>query len=627
MTRPGLALLGTGAAFTALYYGLHRAGAPLWSTDALLVLPALLAAVLLWRKGKPAPNGGRWYWRLLAMGPALWAAGAALWAGLELSGLRVAGRAAWNLPLPLPLDAIFVSFLAPMLAALTLGPRAPRLRRDLLGLADGALAAAFTTFLFVRVVLLPRAGALRESVPALLLAGEALVLAGWALARGRRVKDAAWRWSHLCVGLFAASYGLLSSLAHGWAGQWSGPGGPMDVAWILPFFFLAAATVPPRRFVCSPPRPEALLLLAGPAPLAVDLLLDAVMPALSAGGHEGHLLLILPLCAAAAAGIAWRLRLGEDAGRRAAAAWQAKVEEARRAARLSALASMSSAMLARLRRAIAEVARCAEAAAPSFPKRAGQVMEHARGAETIVSTLEAALLPLQCETRSVVDVGRLLEESVRVALESAGPLEVRLEGVHALDPVVGDALALRTALLQLVTNAAEASPGGVLHIRAERDAGDLVLRFTDDGPGVPPAIQDRIFDPFFTTGPPGESVGLGLTLVHAVARRHRGSIVLEPSETGATFVLRLPALRPQSGSLPHPGAVASATAAALAGAAVFGALRGDVRALLLVGAVSLLVWGLYLASSRRMRSLISPAEKEGTDGLTGAEYPGGSRGR
>jgi signal transduction histidine kinase len=544
VTRPGLALAGTGAAFTAGYYALHRAGAPLWSTDALLVLPALLAAVRLWRKGTAAQNGERWHWRLLAMGPALWAVGTALWAALELSGHRLPGQAAWHLPLPLPLHAFFVSFLAPMLAALTLGPKVPRLRHDLLGLADAALAAAAAALLFVRVVLLPRAGELSESVPALLLAGETLVLAGWALARGRRARGRAWRWSYLCVALFAASFGILGSLAQGPAGEWARPGGPLDVAWILPFFLLSAATVPPRRFDFGPPPPEALLLLAGPAPLVCDLLLDAAWPALGAGGHEGHLLLILPFSAAAAAAITWRLHLGEHAGRRAAAAWQAKVEEARRAARLSALASMSSAMLARLRRAIAEVARCAEAAAPSFPKRADQVMEHARGAETIVSTLEAALSPLRCETRSVVDVGRLLEESVRVALESAGPLEVRIEGLHALDPVVGDPVALRTALLQLVTNAAEASPGGALHIRAERDAGDLVLRFSDDGPGVPPAIQDRIFDPFFTTGPPGESVGLGLTLVHAVARSHRGSIVLEPSETGAVFVLRLPALRP-----------------------------------------------------------------------------------
>jgi signal transduction histidine kinase len=601
--HPGLALAGAGAAFTAFYYGTSRAGAPLWCTDALLVLPALLAAVLLWRRGA-SQNGARWHWRLLAMGPGLWAAGAGLWASLELSGHVVTGRAAWHLRLPLPLDAFFVSFLAPMLAALTLGPKPRRLRRDPLGAVDAALATACVGFLFVRVILLPRMGGLSHSVPTLLLAAEALVLACWALARGRRAGEAAWRWSLLCVGLFALSYGILGSVASGWAGEWSRPGGPLDVAWILPFFVLAAATVPRRRFAPRPP-PEALLLLAGPAPLLADLVLDWAMPGASAGGHEVHLLMILPFSAVVAVGVALRLHLGEHAGRRAAVAWQAKIEEARRAARLSALASMSSAMLARLRRSIEDVVRCAEAAAPSFPRRSGQVIEHARGAETIVSTLEAALLPLRSDSRSVVDVGQLLEESVRVALESGSPLEVRLEGLTALDPVVGDPVALRTAFLQIVTNAAEASPGGVLHIRAERDGGDLVLRFIDDGPGVPAEIQDHIFDPFFTTGPPGEAVGLGLTLVHAVARSHRGSIVLEPGGEGATFTLRLPALRPHSGALPHWGAVASATAAALAGAAVFDALIGDARALILVGAVSALVWGLSGLTFHRGSSRLS----------------------
>jgi signal transduction histidine kinase len=610
--HPGLALAAAGAAFTAGYYGAHRVGTPPWGTDALLVVPALLATVFLWRRGG-VHGAARWHWRLLAMGTGLWTMGAALWAGLELAGQAAGGGGGWRLQLPIPLEAFVASFLAPMLAALTLGHKPPRLRRDPLGAADAALASAFIAFLFVRVILLPRLGSLRASVPVLLLGAEALALSCWAFSRARRTRHSSQRWPYVCVGSFALSYGILSSLAHGWAGDRSLPGGPMDAAWILPFFLLAAATLPQRGLVPRPLPPAALLLLAGPAPLLADWILDAFLAPASAAAHQGHLLLILPLSALLAVGTALRLALGEQAGRQAAAAWQAKVEEAQRAARLSALASMSSAMLARLRRSVAEVARCAEAAAPSFPRRATQVMDHARGAETIVSTMEAALLPLQSETRSIVDLGQLLEESVRVALESEAPLEVHLEGLTALDPVVGDPVALRTAFLQLVANAAEASPDGVLHIRAEREGEDLVLRFIDDGPGVAPAIQGRIFDPFFTTGPPGEAVGLGLTLVHAVARSHRGSIVLEPSAEGATFALRLPALRPHPGALPHWGAVASATAAAVAGAGLFDALSGDPRALILVGSISVVVWGVYGLTSRRRSQPASPTVLESGD--------------
>ncbi|HEX6737715.1 MAG TPA: ATP-binding protein, partial [Vicinamibacteria bacterium] len=487
----------------------------------------------------------------------------------------------------------------PMLAAITLGPKPIRARRDPLGAADAALASVLVAFLFARAVLLPRMGGLRASLPSLLLAAETLLLSCWAFARARRAAHGSQRWPYACVGLFALSYGLLGSRAHGWAGEWSPAATPLDVAWILPFFLLAAATLPARGLEPRPLPPAALLLLAGPLPLLADLVLDRLLPG-AAGEHQAHLALILPFSALLAVGAALRLHLGEHAGRRAAAAWRAKVEEAGRAARLSALASMSSAMVARLRRAVEEVVRCADAAGPSFPRRAAQVLEHARGAETIVSTMEAALLPLQTETRSVIDLAPLLEESVQVALETEAPLEVRLEGLAALDPVVGDPVALRTAFLHLVSNAAQASPGGVLHIRAEREGEDLVLRFIDDGPGVPRAIEGRIFDPFFTTGPPGEAVGLGLTLVHAVARQHRGSIVLEPGTgRGATFALRLPALRPHPGALPHWGAVAAATASAVAGAGLFGALSGDLRALVVVGSASALVWAVYALTSRR----------------------------
>ncbi|HEX6739863.1 MAG TPA: hypothetical protein VF310_16415, partial [Vicinamibacteria bacterium] len=122
MKFPGLALAAAGAAFTGAYYAAHRAGAPAWGTDALLVLPALMAAVLLWRRGD-VPGAARWHWRLLSVGAGVWAVGAALWAGLQLAGRAAVGGQAWQLPLPVPLEAFFVSFLGPMLAAITLGPK------------------------------------------------------------------------------------------------------------------------------------------------------------------------------------------------------------------------------------------------------------------------------------------------------------------------------------------------------------------------------------------------------------------------------------------------------------------------------------------------------------------------
>jgi hypothetical protein len=71
----------------------------------------------------------------------------------------------------------------------------------------------------------------------------------------------------------------------------------------------------------------------------------------------------------------------------------------------------------------------------------------------------------------------------------------------------------------------------------------------DEGPGIPASDQTRIFEPFRrrTSDPRVPGVGLGLSLVRAVAEAHDGSIRVE-SETGrgTTFTLVLPR------SMPHP---------------------------------------------------------------------------
>src|SRR5260221_633331 len=140
--------------------------------------------------------------------------------------------------------------------------------------------------------------------------------------------------------------------------------------------------------------------------------------------------------------------------------------------------------------------------------------------------------------------------STASALDEGLPLHVSLEELAGLPAVHGDPRALAAALSHLLRNAAQASPGGVLRIRGTQHDGEVELRFIDDGPGVPAALGGQIFDPFFTTRRVGEGVGLGLTLVHFVARGHGGSIVLEDSSAGACFALRLPtaASSPESGS-------------------------------------------------------------------------------
>ena len=64
----------------------------------------------------------------------------------------------------------------------------------------------------------------------------------------------------------------------------------------------------------------------------------------------------------------------------------------------------------------------------------------------------------------------------------------------------------------------------------------------DEGVGIPRHIQNRIFDPFYTTKPLESSSGLGLAMVHAIARQHGGFVdVRSEPGAGAEFIVCLPA--------------------------------------------------------------------------------------
>jgi two-component system, NtrC family, sensor histidine kinase PilS len=77
-----------------------------------------------------------------------------------------------------------------------------------------------------------------------------------------------------------------------------------------------------------------------------------------------------------------------------------------------------------------------------------------------------------------------------------------------------------------------------IETRARVEGGRVIIEVADDGPGVPPDIAETLFEPLVTARPGG--TGLGLALARRIAAAHNGSIVLLPSERGATFRIDLP---------------------------------------------------------------------------------------
>jgi two-component system sensor histidine kinase FlrB len=141
-------------------------------------------------------------------------------------------------------------------------------------------------------------------------------------------------------------------------------------------------------------------------------------------------------------------------------------------------------------------------------------------AETLVLALESALEGIKPATGS----GVMLKNDV--------PTDCRL--VCNRDALVG-------ACTNLVNNSLEAG-ATVVVVQVASDAGELLIRVMDNGPGFAEEEASRLAEAFYTTKSHG--TGLGLAVVQAVVKAHQGRFSIEsPEQGGAVATLRLPLLR------------------------------------------------------------------------------------
>ena len=121
-----------------------------------------------------------------------------------------------------------------------------------------------------------------------------------------------------------------------------------------------------------------------------------------------------------------------------------------------------------------------------------------------------------------------------------------------LPPVLADADQLKQVFINLLNNASEALPeGGQVQLSSAREQAPegramVVVRFADNGPGIPPELQAHIFEPFFTTK--DEGTGLGLCIAARIMARHQGRLALESATTqGSTFAVWIPVAQEAEG--------------------------------------------------------------------------------
>ena len=112
---------------------------------------------------------------------------------------------------------------------------------------------------------------------------------------------------------------------------------------------------------------------------------------------------------------------------------------------------------------------------------------------------------------------------------------------------------LERALLNLAVNACEAAPNreGKIAFDILATSESFEIRVSDNGPGIPAAIRSNLFDPFVSAGKPN-GTGLGLAIVSKIVADHGGSIRVEStSETGTTFLVKLPRVQVSPKEIPE----------------------------------------------------------------------------
>jgi len=179
--------------------------------------------------------------------------------------------------------------------------------------------------------------------------------------------------------------------------------------------------------------------------------------------------------------------------------------------------------------------------------------------------LERALGRAATLARNVLEYGKSEEpppQKTRVVLNSALTLAaedagLEAEGVRLVKQlparfaVQADPDQLYRILVNLMRNARQAIEGDATRPPERRGRGSIsvsaftrdgvdVIRIADDGPGIPPRMVERLFEPF-VSGRASEGTGLGLTISRELAALHGGELrLVESSDKGAVFELRLP---------------------------------------------------------------------------------------
>jgi len=184
--------------------------------------------------------------------------------------------------------------------------------------------------------------------------------------------------------------------------------------------------------------------------------------------------------------------------------------------------------------------------------------ENAQDSKELINQAQEAANKIESVIKRILDFSRPYEphltlENINVPVKEAVKLSqtvLRKSGINIqtdmderIPKLYIDVQLMEQVLLNLINNAAEAMKNikdqKIVRISSVREDGDILLKISDSGIGIPAEIRGKIFDPFFTTKSDGS--GIGLSLCQKIIDNHGGIIKVSRSKLGgAEFRIKIP---------------------------------------------------------------------------------------
>jgi signal transduction histidine kinase/DNA-binding response OmpR family regulator len=240
------------------------------------------------------------------------------------------------------------------------------------------------------------------------------------------------------------------------------------------------------------------------------------------------------------------------------------------AEKMAAVGQLASGIAHEVKNPLNILLQCVNYLEPELQKQGGQpaeILQAMREAVVTADRIIRGLLdfskPAPLELKPA-PIGRVIDASVLLVQNQIASKRIQLakDIPGTLPLVLLDENQMKQVFINILMNALQAmGEGGRLTVRSyvkkltapgrgvgERTGdvfriGDtaLVCEVQDTGSGIPRELLSRVFNPFFTTKPPGEGVGLGLSITSAIVHAHHGVIDIESEvDRGTTVIIMLP---------------------------------------------------------------------------------------